>query len=595
MSLRLERDFDGLPALQRLQLTDHAFAAALEAETTLIAGEAARPCANRCGAQVKPCLQADHDELCEAALVECPLGCGAAAITRAALWQRHLARECDRFVVYCSSFCCERTDSAPPRRLDPHSAPAHSCFVGPDPNTQAARECSQRGASESAAAAASSSSSASAVSAATAGTTGNGPAIAAFLSHRGPFPADLCFEAVHKRCRFEYELWSLNSSGCNLLRAVDPRTGQDAASHVHAHADRLAWEQIRFFALPESSAEAAEQNALHTARRKHAGAAPALAHLLVCPCCQQRLVVSTLPDGEAHDGGLAPIPTAAILTRAQAREHFEQCELRRDAHVAATAAAAVSKPKEVHAAVDQLSDASVAVDGAPNAAAAVVCLPPAAASDFLARAADTGIFKFLPRTPDVDLGSIPAAEAARDGTNHGAAAASAGESAAAASSASSSSSAAPSVPLVLSFSHALQQYLLLHAAVLLSDDEATIMRRNALSPVDPRRRAIAEHAVEQLLRQGASIAELVSMYAPTPPPSPPPTGAKRMHKSMSVFAASKALHLRPGVRPLGRNDGFHLPIETVAERLYRAQRPLLAPLLEPFFIPDLANIVLSYC
>jgi hypothetical protein len=502
----------------------------------------------------------------------------------------------------------------------------------------------------------------------------------------------LSFDHEHSRLQFESEAngemhpWH----GCELLRSDDPRTGVDETTHLHYHSDRLAWEVPRFFALPEGGvggAEAAAENALHAAARRRAGAPPPSAHLLVCPCCQVRLMVSTqqppVPPSEMErQRGRYSCPT--VLTQEQAREHFVQCEARRDAHLAAATAAATAATSSNGAVQPDVSAAAAVMDGDKVAARPVVIvLPPAVQADFPARAADTGIFKFLPRVPDFCYGTIPLPQSSDSGvasdadadaaaakeSADGAAASSASlqrisssssaagapapaDSAAAAASSSTSSpgatAAVSAVPFVLSFSQALAQSFLLQHALALGDESAphsssrsgpshsssyysyssSWSSRSSSSPSTPSarqfRHAQAAECLEQLFRQGASVADLMAMYNttqkthPSPPQSPPPPPYSASSCSRAPYPLSVA-HRKPTSNyksaappakpafgalhstlvPLSRHSDVaggssSVPSFALVDRLYRAQRPLVAPYLEPFLIRDLADIVLGY-
>jgi hypothetical protein len=81
-----------------------------------------------------------------------------------------------------------------------------------------------------------------------------------------------------------------------------------------------------------------------------------------------------------------------------------------------------------------------------------------------------------------------------------------------------------------------------------------------------------DEAARALFRQGASISDLMIMYEP----------------------AALGDWMRDGVKPLYIGQSRTLDIDSVISRLAPLQRPLIEPILEPFMIRDLANIVLDY-
>lgn len=389
---------------------------------------------------------------------------------------------------------------------------------------------------------------------------------------------------------------SMDCSGCNVIR------GGPNSPHLHYPTDRAEYEAGQRF-LSDIGLPEAQRN-------------PAGAHLRVCPCCSQRMVVANAPDVGAADEldlmdatppfGLpyhdrtydsaeirssywyraADAPKnqratythqtrALAISQAAADLHVQRCTTRRAEAKAASAAAEA---------------ATAAADSSSSSSSSSSSLPLAFSSD------DCGILKFQPRFADCCLGVIPAdATAAMQPQQTQASGAAVSNTAPSApySTARTRGSgvaealarqpsafaelndaavAAGGVRFVLSWSAVLTQSLLLRVGLdssLKAPSRSSSVRSSSSSSSSAPVPSAVALVAEQLFVHGANLSDLLVMY----------DKRGEMHRTL---------------RPMSTMQKRSIDPAALSDALSPLQRPLVLPLLTPHLIPDLAKMVLHY-
>ena len=361
--------------------------------------------------------------------------------------------------------------------------------------------------------------------------------------------------------------WSMDCTGCNVIR------GGPNSPHLHYPSDRAAFEESQRVLSPID---------LPASLRNPAGA-----HLRVCPCCAQRMLVANSPDvGAADELSLMDVSPpfglpyhndtylsqewrsswyyratsvprdqrttykhqtrALAISQAAAETHVQRCYSRRaEAEAAASAAAAANGSSPA---------------ASPSVSASSSCPP---SSDF--RSDDCGIYKYQPRFAECGLGVIPPHDTVTTQPPHappknalvglqtgiGAAVSEGG------------------VPFVLSWSSLLAQTLLLRVSLDPNLPSARQSRGLCSSSSHSSASLDVAAVAEQLFVHGANLSDLLLMY----------DKSGEMHRSLRPMSSMQRRHVDPAA---------------LSDALSPLQRPLVLPLLTPHLIPDLAKMVLQY-